>query len=127
VVGAIGLGVATPLCSCGTMALVLAMCATSMPWAPIVAFRVAAPLTSPGQLLYTAGLFGWAFAAFHFAVAIVIGFAGALASAILEARGWLANQARFTAPVPVPIAGGSDAVVAVGPIPAVERQARPGF
>jgi uncharacterized membrane protein YraQ (UPF0718 family) len=127
VVGAIGLSVATPLCSCGTMALVLAMCATSMPWAPIVAFMVASPLTSPGQLLYTAGLFGWTFAAFHFAVAIVIGFAGALAAAILEARGWLANQARFTAPVPVPIAGGSDAAVAVGPIPAVERQARPGF
>ena len=37
VVGAIGLGVATPLCSCGTMALVLAMLTTSMPWAPIVA------------------------------------------------------------------------------------------
>ena len=51
VVGAIGLGVATPLCSCGTMALVLAMLTTSMPWAPIVAFMVASPLTSPGQLL----------------------------------------------------------------------------
>jgi uncharacterized protein len=46
VVAAIGLGVATPLCSCGTMALVLAMLATSMPWAPIVAFMVSSPLTS---------------------------------------------------------------------------------
>ena len=81
VVGAIGLGVATPLCSCGTMALVLAMLTTSMPWAPIVAFMVASPLTSPGQLLYTAGLFGWTFAGFHFAIAIVLGFAGAAAAA----------------------------------------------
>src|SRR6266545_8423551 len=56
VVGAVGLSVATPLCSCGTMALVLGMLATSMPWAPIVAFMVASPLSSPGQLLYTAGL-----------------------------------------------------------------------
>ena len=70
VVGAIGLAVLTPLCSCGTMALVLAMLATSMPWAPIVAFMVASPLTSPGQLLLTAGLFGWTFAGFHFTVAI---------------------------------------------------------
>src|SRR3981189_1565818 len=69
VVGAIGLAVLTPLCSCGTMALVLAMLATSMPWAPIVAFMVASPLTSPGQLLFTAGLFGWTFAGFHYAVA----------------------------------------------------------
>src|SRR6267143_764919 len=34
VVGAIGLAVLTPLCSCGTMALVLAMLVTAMPWAP---------------------------------------------------------------------------------------------
>src|ERR1700756_1252464 len=49
VVGAIGVAVTTPLCSCGTMALVMAMMATSMAWAPIVAFMVASPLTSPGQ------------------------------------------------------------------------------
>jgi uncharacterized protein len=113
VVGAIGLAVLTPLCSCGTMALVLAMLATSMPWAPIVAFMVASPLTSPGQLLYTAGLFGWTFASFHFAVAIVLGFAGAAAAAVLESRGWLANQMRLARPALAPIAGGSGAVVVV--------------
>jgi hypothetical protein len=126
VVGAIGLSVATPLCSCGTMALVLAMLATSMPWAPIVAFMVASPLTSPGQLLYTAGLFGWTFAAFHFATAIVLGFAGAAAAAVLQARGWLANQTRLRELGPVPISGGSDAALAVGATPLVERPSRPG-
>ena len=114
VVGAIGLAVLTPLCSCGTMALILAMLATSMPLAPIVAFMVASPLTSPGQLLFTAGLFGWPFAGFHFTVAIVLGFAGAAVAAVLESRGWLANQIRLTAPAPV-IAGGSDLVVDVAP------------
>ena len=113
VVGAVGLSVTTPLCSCGTMALVLAMLATSMPWAPIVAFMVASPLSSPGQLLYTAGLFGWPFAAFHFAAAIVLGFAGAGAAAVLESAGWLANQTRLAKPALIPIAGGSDAAVAV--------------
>ena len=127
VVGAIGLGVATPLCSCGTMALVLAMLTTSMPWAPIVAFMVASPLTSPGQLLYTAGLFGWTFAGFHFAIAIVLGFAGAAAAAVLQSRGWLANQTRLHRPALVPIAGGSDAAVVVGATPGVERPGRPAL
>ena len=113
VVGAVGLSVGTPLCSCGTMALVLAMLATTMPWAPIVAFMVASPLSSPGQLLYTAGLFGWTFAAFHFAAAIVLGFAGAGVAAMLESAGWLANQTRLARPALAPIAGGSDAAVAV--------------
>ena len=125
VVEAIGLAVATPLCSCGTMALVLAMMATSMPWAPIVAFMVASPLTSPGQLLYTAGLFGWTFAVFHFIAAIVLGFGGAAAAAVLEARGWLVNQTRLNMLVPAPIAGGSDA--AVGGPPTLERAARTRF
>lgn len=118
VAGAVGLSVTTPLCSCGTMALVLAMLATSMPWAPIVAFMVASPLSSPGQLLYTAGLFGWPFAAFHFAAAIVLGFAGAGAAAVLESTGWLANQTRLAKPELAPIAGGSDAaVITIGDAP----------
>jgi uncharacterized membrane protein YraQ (UPF0718 family) len=101
------------------------MLATSMPWAPIVAFMVASPLTSPGQLLFTAGLFGWTFAGFHFAVAIVLGFAGAAAAAALESRGWLANQMRLAKTTLAPIAGGSDAGVAVAP--AVTGVARPGL
>jgi uncharacterized membrane protein YraQ (UPF0718 family) len=113
VLGAMVVAVATPLCSCGTMALVLAMLATSMPWAPIVAFMVASPLTSPGQLLYTAGLFGWTFASFHFVIAITLGLAGALIAAAFEARGWLANQTRLSTTVHATIAGGSDAHVVV--------------
>jgi uncharacterized membrane protein YraQ (UPF0718 family) len=123
VVGAIGLAVLTPLCSCGTMALVLAMLATSMPWAPIVAFMVASPLTSPSQLLLTAGLFDWTFAGFHFAVAIVLGFAGAATAALLESRGWLKNQWRMARPALAPIAGGSDAAVAA--LPAARQASRP--
>lgn len=125
VVGAVVISVATPLCSCGTMALVLAMLATSMPWAPVVAFMVASPLSSPGQLLYTAGLFGWKFAGFHLAVAIVLGFAGAGAAAFLESRGWLANQTRLARLAHLPIAGGSDAAVVDVPAPAARRVIRP--
>ena len=126
VVGAIGLAVLTPLCSCGTMALVLAMLATSMPWAPIVAFMVASPLTSPGQLLLTAGLFGWTFAGFHFAAAIVLGFSGAAAAAVLESRGWLRDQMRLAKPALAPIAGGSDAAVVAVLVPTAAGRPRLG-
>ena len=125
VVGAVVISVATPLCSCGTMALVLAMLATSMPWAPIVAFMVASPLSSPSQLLFTAGLFGWGFAGFHFLVAIALGFAGAGAAAVLDARGWLANQTRLARAVPAPIAGGSHAAVMDPDAPVARRVLRP--
>lgn len=46
--------VSTPLCSCGTTAVVLGMMASMMPWAPIIAFMVASPLTSPEENWSTA-------------------------------------------------------------------------
>jgi uncharacterized membrane protein YraQ (UPF0718 family) len=98
VVGATAFAVATPFCSCGTTAVVLGMMASMMPWAPIVAFMVASPLTSPEGLVYSAGLFGWPFAVAYFTASIVLGLLGGLAAGILESRGWLKNQTRFTAP-----------------------------
>jgi uncharacterized membrane protein YraQ (UPF0718 family) len=95
VVAATTAAVATPLCSCGTTAVILGMMAGMMPWAPIVAFMVASPLTSPEELVYSAGLFGWPFALAFFAASIVLGIAGGAAASILESRGWLANQARL--------------------------------
>jgi uncharacterized membrane protein YraQ (UPF0718 family) len=92
--------VATPLCSCGTTAVVLGMMASTMPWAPIVAFMVASPLTSPGELLYSAGLFGWPFALAFFLSSIFLGLAGGAIAAWIENRGWLKNQTRFTMPDP---------------------------
>ena len=41
-----GVAVGTPFCSCGTTALVLGMMASTVPWAPIVAFLVASPLVA---------------------------------------------------------------------------------
>ena len=97
VVAATVTAVGTPLCSCGTMAIILGMMASMMPWAPIVAFLVSSPLTSPQELIYSAGLFGWPFALTFFGASIVLGLAGGLAASVIERRGWLANQARFVA------------------------------
>jgi uncharacterized membrane protein YraQ (UPF0718 family) len=97
VVAATATAVGTPLCSCGTIAIILGMMAGMMPWAPIVAFMVSSPLTSPQELIYSAGLFGWPFALTFFGASIVLGLIGGLAAAVIERRGWLANQARFVA------------------------------
>lgn len=93
-----GVAVATPLCSCGTTAVVLGMMASTVPWAPIVAFLVSSPLTSPQELFYSAGLFGWEFAIAFFIASILLGLIGGAIASFAEARGWLANQARMATP-----------------------------
>jgi uncharacterized protein len=100
ILAATAAAVTTPLCSCGTTAIVLGMMAGSMPWAPIIAFMVASPLTSPEELVYSAGLFGWPFAIAFFAASVVLGLTGGMVGAAFDARGWLRNQARFSGPQP---------------------------
>ncbi len=96
VIGAVILATLTPFCSCGTTAVVLGALASSVPWAPVVTFMVASPLTSPEELVYSIGLFGADFATTFFVAAIVLGlFAGAL-TWLIEKTGWLAGQARLS-------------------------------
>ena len=90
--------VATPFCSCGTTAVILGMMASTIPWAPIVAFMVASPLTSPQELFYSAGLFGWPFAIAFFVASILLGLMGGAIASFAERRGWLKDQARVTEP-----------------------------
>jgi uncharacterized protein len=108
VVLATGVAVATPLCSCGTMAVVLGMMAGSMPWAPVVAFMAASPLTSPEELILSAGIFGWPFAIAFFLSSVAVGLAAGWAAHMLEHRGLLSGQARFVEePAPRPAHGPS--------------------
>jgi uncharacterized protein len=95
IAGAVVLATLTPFCSCGTTAVVLGMLAARAPWAPIVAFMVVSPLTSPSELLLSAGLFGWPFALLYFAGATALGFAAGWIAGGVEDRGWLAGQARM--------------------------------
>jgi uncharacterized membrane protein YraQ (UPF0718 family) len=90
---AVLLATLTPFCSCGTTAIVLGMIATRAPWAPIVAFMVASPLTSPEELFLSAGLFGWPFALLFFGGTIVLGFAAGAVTSLIEPTGWLTGQA----------------------------------
>ena len=94
--GAVGLASSTPFCSCGTTAVTLGMIATSAPWAPIVAFLVASPLTSPSELVLSAGLLGWPFALTFFVGTILLGLAAGGITAVVERTGLLHSQARMT-------------------------------
>lgn len=102
VVGAVGLGALTPFCSCGTTAVVLGAMASAVPWAPLVAFMVSSPLTSPGEYVLSAGLFGPAFATTFFVAAIVIGLASGAVTVLIERTGLLDGQARMQAPTTTP-------------------------
>ncbi|GAA4472702.1 permease [Phytohabitans houttuyneae] len=112
VLGAVALATLTPFCSCGTMAVVLGALASRVPWAPVVAFLVASPLTSPEEYALSVGLFGLPFATTYFVAAILLGlFAGAVTSTV-ERTGWLAGQARLRTERPATAGGatgGSDA------------------
>ena len=93
--GAVLLATLTPFCSCGTTAVLLGMLATASPWAPLVAFMVASPLTSPAELMLSAGLFGWPFALVFFSGTIVLGLGAGAVAAALDRTGWLRDQARM--------------------------------
>lgn len=112
--GTVLLATLTPFCSCGTTAVLVGMLATAAPWAPLVAFMVASPLTSPAELVLSAGLFGWPFALVFFIGTIALGFAAGGIAAVLDRAGWLTGQARLqpaggscstgTCPAPEPVA-----------------------
>ena len=95
VLGAVALATATPFCSCGTTAVALGMMASTAPWAPIVAFMVASPLTSPSELMLSAGLLGWPFALVFFLGTIGLGLAAGGITALVERTGALRGQARM--------------------------------
>jgi hypothetical protein len=95
-VAAVALATLTPFCSCGTTAVLLGGLAASAPWAPLVAFMVASPLTSPSELVLSAGLFGWPFVLLFFVGTIALGLAAGAVTAGIERSGWLRDQARVS-------------------------------
>jgi len=96
VLAAVALGALTPFCSCGTTAVVLGALASSVPWAPIVAFMASSPLTSPEEFVVSVGLFGPAFATTFCVAAIVAGLLGGAAAWGLEGHGYLDGQSRMS-------------------------------
>jgi uncharacterized membrane protein YraQ (UPF0718 family) len=110
VLAAVALGALTPFCSCGTTAIVLGALASSVPWAPIVAFMASSPLTSPEEYVLSVGLFGPAFATTFFVSAIVVGLLAGAAAWWLEGHGYLDGQSRMSVrkPAAVQDCGGAE-------------------
>jgi uncharacterized membrane protein YraQ (UPF0718 family) len=100
-IGAVALATLTPFCSCGTTAVLLGMIASAAPWAPLVAFMVSSPLTSPSELTFSAGLFGWSFALVFFVGTIILGLIAGVLAHLADRAGWLNGQARVPAEPPV--------------------------
>lgn len=98
VLGAVALGALTPFCSCGTTAVVLGALAASVPWAPVVAFMVSSPLTSPGEYVLSIGLFGSAFATTYVVAAFALGLGSGWVTHRLDRAGWLRDQHRVAEP-----------------------------
>ncbi|ERI94665.1 putative permease [Clostridiales bacterium oral taxon 876 str. F0540] len=84
--GAVIFGSLTPLCACGTMAVLLSMFVSAMPWGPVMAFLISSPLTSPSEYMFETAFFGSKFATAILISSILIGLAAGFLANLLEKK-----------------------------------------
>lgn len=84
--GAVAIGALTPLCACGTMAVLLSMFVSAMPWGTVMAFLISSPLTSPSEYMFETAFFGSKFATGLLVTSIALGILAGLIAHILERR-----------------------------------------
>ncbi|MEW9121246.1 MAG: permease [Thermotaleaceae bacterium] len=93
--GSVAFGAFTPLCACGTMAVLISMFAAAMPWGPVMAFLISSPLTSPSEYLFQTAFFGTEFALAVLISSVVLGVAAGFLAHFLEKRtGFFEDQLR---------------------------------
>lgn len=93
----VAFGAFTPFCACGTMAVVLSMLATALPWAAIMAFLTSSPLMSPDGFILISGMIGVPFAVALTVASIAIGLgSGYLANALQKKTTFFNDQLRFS-------------------------------
>lgn len=86
ILGSIGFGSFTPLCACGTMAVILSMFVSQMPWAPIMAFLVSSPLTSPSQFIFQTEFLGLNLALAVLISSIILGIGAGILANLLSKK-----------------------------------------
>ena len=92
----VAFGAFTPFCACGTMAVVLSMLATALPWGPVMAFLTSSPLMSPEGFVLMYGILGPAFAIALLVSSLVIGLGSGYITHIIEKKThFLDGQLRF--------------------------------
>jgi uncharacterized membrane protein YraQ (UPF0718 family) len=82
----VAFGAFTPFCACGTMAVVLSMLATSLPWGPIMAFLTSSPLMSPEEFVLISGIISPAFAVALAVASVIIGVGSGYATHVIEKK-----------------------------------------
>lgn len=94
--GSVAFGAFTPFCACGTMAVIVSMMTTALPWGPIMAFLTSSPLMSPDEFILYSGIISFKFAVALTAASIVIGISSGYITHFIEKNSrFLENQARF--------------------------------
>lgn len=95
ILGSVAVGSLTPLCACGTMAVILSMFLSAISWGPVMAFLVSSPLTSPSEFLFESVFLGRHFALAMAASSVALGVSAGFTSAFLERRtGFFEGQFR---------------------------------
>lgn len=84
--GAVLFGALTPLCACGTMAVLFAMFVSAMPWGPVMAFLISSPLTSPSEYIFETAFFGSKFATAVLISSILLGFLAGIAAHLIDKK-----------------------------------------
>ena len=94
--GAVAFGALTPLCACGTTAVMLSMFVSTMPWGTVMAFMISSPLTSPSEYMFETAFFGAKFATGLLIASIILGvLAGAVANLLEKRTKFFDNQFRL--------------------------------
>ena len=97
IIASVLFGTFTPLCACGTTAVIIGMLTTTMPWGPIMAFLTSSPLMSPDGFILISGVIGLDFAIALTVASIMIGLAsGFITMAIEKKTSFLDHQSRFS-------------------------------
>lgn len=82
----LALAALTPLCACGTIAVIIGMFVAKLPWAPVMAFLITSPLAGPATFLFQLSLFGTEFAVFSLISAIAMGYLAGIITYWLERK-----------------------------------------
>ena len=97
ILASVTFGAFTPLCACGTMAVVIGLLTTTLPWGPIMAFLTSSPLMSPDTFIMIAGVINFKFAIALTIASLIIGFgSGGLAHLIDSKTNFLKDQLRLS-------------------------------
>ena len=104
-------GALTPLCACGTMAVILGMLTTTLPWGPIMAFLTSSPLMSPDGFIMLAGIINFKLALALTIASIIIGLGSGYVTHWIEKNtDLLKNQTRIPKKQPIQSCTCSDPV-----------------